>query len=137
MKETLMWKRLNKYFEDKPIFLQRIESREITLGVLDIYFSSKKMNGWIELKEIKKWAMNLPLEQTYKVHINIPFRPGQKGWISTHLKYNNNIFIIYTTKDNLWGIIPGKMAILNDLTWNDITPPKTFNELYLELFYYI
>ena len=128
MKESLMWEKLKSYFNNTEIFLQRIESGSTGLGIPDIYFATKKENGWLELKEIKILSKNINPDNIIK----IPFREGQKGWILNHLKYDKNIFIIYTTKDNFWGIILGKFAIKSDLLWSEVSNPSKLKNIYLK-----
>jgi hypothetical protein len=94
MNENKMYKRLACLLKDYPIMLQRIENR--TGRVPDIYFSSSKRNGWIELKEVEKEK---------KGRVKIPFRPGQLAWIKRHLKYNDDILLLCSVKNTAYWIL--------------------------------
>lgn len=100
MKESLMWKKLKKHLEKSSILLQRIESGRTGLGIPDIYYTKSGSSGWIELKELPyEFKTSIPY------YINIPFRKGQLAWISKFSSYINNIYILMTTKDNIWILI--------------------------------
>jgi hypothetical protein len=101
MKESKMYQRMKIIFNGFPIRLYRIENR--TGRVPDIYYSFRKSNGFIELKNIDYYAC--------KDKIKIPFRPGQYPWIKEQLKYNEYIFLIGTFKHSdskVWIFFKGK-----------------------------
>ena len=122
MKESDMWRKLSHEF--KKVFpharIMRIESHATMLGIPDVNFRTAYIEGWIELKQLKKghyvWR--------------VPFRPGQYNWLKKQYMLNG-IAILLATIDKQWYYFEGE----------DIKEVYSFNELvnytYEEIFGWI
>lgn len=80
------------------IMFQNIET-STGLGVPDIAYGHKNVNGWIELKELATQPKRV---------VSIPWRPGQLAWYSDYRnKYmcTNPYFLILTIGED-WYFIP-------------------------------
>ncbi len=79
------------------IMFQNIETG-VSLGVPDIIYAHKDIQGWIELKE---------LSRVPKAQFTVPWRPGQLAWYKNYVnkyKVDCPYFLILTIKES-WYII--------------------------------
>ncbi len=78
---------------------QPIEMFLLAAGVPDLNFCAEGIDGWIELKMTKAWAVTV--------------RPAQVGWIERRLRHGGRVFIAVRRfridADELW-IYPGADA---------------------------
>jgi len=126
MLETTMYLKLNDLLPF--IMFQRIETTT-GLGVPDIIYGHKLIQGWIELKELKQMPRKVA---------NIPWRPGQLAWHHDYkFKYNNAMpYYLILTIDDYWYIIPDIKAqyTIEELTrWYICTTSElTKNKLHIK-----
>ena len=78
---------LMRHNNSNRILGQRVETGVTGLGVPDIFFRSRRCDGWIESKAFA-WPT---LKETY---IKIPYRPGQLGWISLYREKGGKVFLV-------------------------------------------
>lgn len=85
MTETDLRRWLIKKLKNEEVMLQPIESGAINIGILDIYFCTKKSGGWIELKIGHVTKRN---------ELKLRWEPGQLNWIKRHAELNGKTFLL-------------------------------------------
>lgn len=71
MREATLWRYLRDGLRPLRVDLSRHEDMA-EVGVPDVSYGARGVNGWIELKHVKKWTRN---------GVKVPWRPGQREWL--------------------------------------------------------
>jgi len=75
MNEAEFSRSLVKHWRGLGYFVQRVETGQISRGVPDLYVANRAGSTWVELKSVK-WN---PYDG-----MQVPWRPGQQGWMLDH-----------------------------------------------------
>lgn len=82
--------------------LQRHEDM-LAAGIPDVSYGAHSVQGWIELKCVKKWTRN---------GVKVPWRPGQREWLVQRGKHG----------DRCWLLM--RIGKINFLFRHDHLPPR-------------
>ena len=93
MLEKTIRKEMIKEFKNKEILIQPIESSRTGTGILDLFYRTINVDGWIEFKKLNKYPT--------KEIIEVPWRPGQMNWIKRYRRLNGNVFLFFCIEDTL------------------------------------
>lgn len=133
MTESYLWKKkLSPYFKKHRVDASRHEDK-LMLGVPDVSFGYKGINGWIELKFLPKWP---PTDKTIlKLR---KFKPEQRNFIRKRGRTGGHCFLMLMVGDRnprdyvLWNWVSAIKIQREQLTVEEAIQESLFSEESLE-----
>lgn len=104
--EKLLWQRVKTCMG--TIWDCQRHEEKYSVGIPDVSFAMKGINGWLELKYLKEWPKSGP--------VLIPhFTPQQKNWLYKRNEHGGNCFLLLQIGDHYVAINGDKVLDVGSL----------------------